>query len=151
MKHLKTFTLALTTLTLALTLFSSCNFGGKKEKSTKAVIQKDGVEVLYFHAKNRCYTCNLIEALTKEVITENFSKEIENGELSFKIIDISTKEGEPIADKFEITWSSVLINKWVDGKVTTANLTEPGFMYASSDPGKYQDLLKAEITTKLAK
>ncbi|MDD3108643.1 MAG: nitrophenyl compound nitroreductase subunit ArsF family protein, partial [Alistipes sp.] len=73
--------------------------------------QQEYVEVLYFHGKPRCVTCNAIEKLTKEVIEENFAAQLKKGEVLFQVIDITTPEGEKIADKYEVTWSSLYINQ----------------------------------------
>lgn len=52
---------------------------------------------------------------------------MKNGTVVFKTVDISTPEGEKIADKYEVTWSSLFVNKWKDGKESRNNLTEFGF------------------------
>ena len=78
--------------------------------------EKDRVEVIYFHGKQRCATCMAIEKNAKEVINTLFANEMKNGTVVFKTVDISTPEGEKIADKYEVTWSSLFVNKWKDGK-----------------------------------
>lgn len=58
--------------------------------------QKTGnrVEILYFHGKQRCATCMAIEKNTRELVNTTFAKELKNGTVVFKIVDISTPEGE---------------------------------------------------------
>ena len=107
--------------------------------------QEDAVEVLYFHGKQRCITCNAIERLTKEVIEQDFAQQLKDGEIIFKVIDISTKEGEKIADAYEVTWSSLYINKWQDGKESRNNMTDFGFSYAKGSP----DVFKAGVKKKI--
>lgn len=94
---------------LAVVALSSCG-GTPKAKSQATVVseQKEYVEVLYFHGKKRCITCNAIERLSKEVVENDFKG---NEKVIFKVIDISTTEGEEIANKYEVTWSSLFINK----------------------------------------
>ena len=101
---------------LALITFSSC--GNSSGNITHEDNSKTGniVEVLYFHGKQRCITCNAIESLTKELIEHEYEQQLKDGKIQFKSIDISTKEGEKIADKYEVTWSSLFINKWTDGQ-----------------------------------
>ncbi len=106
---------------------------------------KDYVEVLYFHGKQRCVTCVAIQKLTKELIEADFAEQIKNGKVVFKEIDISTKEGEKIADKYEVTWSSLFVNKWQDGKETKNNMTDFGFSNAKSSP----DVFKAGVKKKI--
>lgn len=131
---------------LAVIGLTSCgnNQNANTQTSTKAT-QKDVIEVLYFHGKQRCITCNAIEKLTKEVIDKDFAQQLKDGKIVFKVIDISTKEGEKIADKYEVTWSSLYINKWKDGKEAKNNMTDFGFSYAKGSP----DVFKAGIKKKI--
>lgn len=131
---------------LAVIGLTSCgnNQTANAQTSTKAT-QKEYVEVLYFHGKQRCITCNAIEKLTKEVIDKDFAGQLKDGKIIFKVIDISTKEGEKIADKYEVTWSSLFINNWKDGKETKNNMTEFGFSYAKGSP----DVFKAGVKKKI--
>lgn len=131
---------------LAIIGLTSCgnNQNTNAQTSTKAA-QKEYVEVLYFHGKQRCVTCNAIEKLTKEVVEKDFAEQLKNGKVVFKVIDISTKEGEKIADKYEVTWSSLYINKWKDGKETKNNMTDFGFSYAKGSP----DVFKAGVKKKI--
>lgn len=131
---------------LAVIGLTSCgnNQNANAQTSTQAT-QKDAIEVLYFHGKQRCVTCNAIEKLTKEVIDKDFAQQLKDGKIVFKVIDISTKEGEKIADKYEVTWSSLYINKWKDGKEAKNNMTDFGFSYAKGSP----DVFKAGIKKKI--
>lgn len=131
---------------LAVIGLISCgnNQNANAQTSTQAT-QKDVIEVLYFHGKQRCVTCNAIEKLTKEVIDKDFAQLLKDGKIVFKVIDISTNEGEKIADKYEVTWSSLYINKWKDGKEAKNNMTDFGFSYAKGSP----DVFKAGIKKKI--
>ena len=131
---------------LAVIGLSSCgnNQTANAQSSTKAS-QKEVIEVLYFHGKQRCVTCNAIEKLTKEVVDKDFAQQLKDGKIVFKVIDISTKEGEKIADKYEVTWSSLFINKWKDGKEAKNNMTDFGFSYAKGSP----DVFKAGVKKKI--
>lgn len=111
--------------------------------------QKDRVEVIYFHGKQRCATCMAIEKNTREVINSLFADELKNGKIVFKIVDISTPEGEKIADKYEVTWSSLFVNKWKNGKETRNNLTEFGFGNARKNPGAFKKGLADKIHQSL--
>ncbi len=80
--------------------------------------------MIYFHGKQRCLTCKAIEKIAKEVVNNQFANELENGTVVFNTVDISTPEGEQIADRYEVTWSSLFINNWKDGEETRNNMTE---------------------------
>lgn len=91
---------------------ASCGMQGRSEKeiqtSDKAVVEnsevtaKDHVEVLYFHGKQRCATCIAIENNTLAVMKENLSEQVKKGEVVFKVIDISKKENEKIAENMRL-------------------------------------------------
>lgn len=73
---------------------------------------KNYVEVLYFHGKQRCATCIAIEKYAREVVEKDFADERKKGRVVFRVVDISTSEGEKIAKDYRVTWSSLYINGW---------------------------------------
>lgn len=124
-------------LLIALTIsLISCGGNASKKQATTKVQQSDITEVLYFHGKQRCITCNAIEKLTKEVIDS-----LANEKVVMKIIDISQKENEATADKYEVTWSSLILDR--GGKVE--NLTDMGFSYAKGQPEVFKTKLVEAI------
>lgn len=106
---------------------------------------KDRVEVIYFHGKQRCATCMAIEKNAKEAVYAMFADELKNGSVVFRTVDISTPEGEALADKYEVSWSSLYVNKWRGGKETRNDMTKFGFSYARSNP----DLFKKGLSDKI--
>lgn len=121
-------------------LSCSSNSNSKKENTPMEITESDKIEVLYFHSKKRCITCNAIESLSKEVI-----QKINNPDISYKIIDISTEEGEKIADQYEVAWSSLLINN----KGTILDLTKLGFSHAKNQPDVFKQKLEESINSIL--
>lgn len=135
-------------LYILLVVIALASCGNNPKANTQSVTkatQKEYVEVLYFHGKQRCVTCNAIEKLTKEVVEKDFVQQFKDGKIIFKVIDISTKQGERIADKYEVTWSSLFINKWKDGKEARTSMADFGFSYAKNSP----DVFKAGIKEKI--
>lgn len=119
----------------------SCGTDKKSESSeqvSKEVTMKDHVEVLYFHGKQRCPTCIAIENNTKTAIEESFAEEMKSGNVEFKIIDISKTENEKIAEKYEVTWSSLFVVKYKAGKETSENMTEFAFGNARKSPDSFK-------------
>ncbi|MFI3261873.1 MAG: nitrophenyl compound nitroreductase subunit ArsF family protein [Rikenellaceae bacterium] len=108
------------------------NCCGKEAKYAEA----GKVEVLYMHGKQRCATCIAIGTETEAAL-----KELNNENVVMKTIDISTAEGEKIADKYEITSSSLLI---VKGDVVE-NLTVMSFQNARNNPEQFRKNLKESI------
>lgn len=102
------------------------------------------MEVLYFHGKQRCATCMAIESNTKAAMEESFADQIKKGEVVFKVIDISKKENEKIAEKYEVTWSSLFVVKYKNGQETSENMTEFAFGNARKSPDVFKSgLVKA--------
>lgn len=143
-------------LAMAICLgLTACGGNGTKKDNAVKVEQsqpqgtKDCVEVLYFHGKQRCATCMAIEKNTKEAIEAQFSDELKNGTVVFKTIDISKAENEKIAEKYEVTWSSLFISKWKDGKETYENLTEYAFANARTTPDTFKNGIIEKINGML--
>ena len=130
------------------------NNGTKKSASTdveqaQQLEQKDHVEVLYFHGKQRCATCMAIEKNAKEVVEVQFANELKNGTLVFRTIDISDPKNETIAEKYEVTWSSLFVSKWKDGKETYENLTDYAFANARTAPDTFKNGITEKVRTLL--
>ncbi|MBE9487587.1 MAG: thioredoxin [Bacteroidetes bacterium] len=126
-------------LILSLIIISSSTYAQNK------------IEVLYFHGKQRCMTCNAIEKITKEVLQSDYSEELEKGIISMKIYDISLEENRDIAKKYEVSWSTLLVNTWEKGVETSNDMTKTGFMYARKSPEQFKAELKNKINTFLKK
>jgi hypothetical protein len=133
---------------LIVAALSACGNGVPKNQTSQinsidSVSTKNYIEVLYFHNKQRCVTCRAIETLTKEVLETDFAEKLKNRTIAFKVIDISQKENEAITEKYEVSFSSLILNK--GGKVV--NLTDMGFRYAKGSPERFKTLLKDELNT----
>lgn len=111
---------------------------------------RDHVEVMYFHGKQRCATCMAIEKYAREVVEKDFANEKKKGKVVFKIVDISTDEGEKIAKKYRVTWSSLFVNGWKAGKEKRNDMTQFAFKNARKNcdefkrgvSGKIKELMK---------
>ncbi len=136
-------------LAICLVLTACGNDGASKKndnvKTEQVEEEKDRVEVLYFHGKQRCPTCIAIEKNVKKAIETQLADELKNGKVVFKTIDISNPDNEKITEKYEVTWSSLFICKWKDGKEAYENLTEYAFANARNAP----DTFKNEIVEKI--
>lgn len=134
-------------LTLMLGLMSCVNNSESAAQAKNSV--KNHVEVIYFHGKQRCATCVAIERHAKEVVDAMFANEVKDGKVFFKIVDISTPEGEALADKYEVTWSSLFVNAWKEDKETRNNMTEFAFGNARKNPDAFKKGLSAQIRQAL--
>ena len=123
----------------------ACSGTKSKEGNTSQI--KNGVEVLYFHAKQRCATCMAIENNTKALLEESFSKEINDSLILFRSLEIT--ENPEIARKHQVSFSSLIIVDIENGKETPVNLTDFAFSKARTSPDTFKDELKTTIIEML--
>ncbi len=132
---------------IALSIIACGESKTKNETIIEKQENKNSVEVLYFHGKQRCATCVAIEENTKQLIEERFSEQISKGELVFKTIDIN--ENETLADKYEITWSSLLVVDNENGKEIVEDLTNFAFTNALNSPDEFKEGVSKTINNML--
>ena len=138
---------------LLMSLVTLICFGGAVNAQTKKVVKKTQdktvVEVLYFHSKQRCPTCIAIGDNPKDVVSKEFAQQVKAGQVKFKEIDISTAEGEKIGDKYRVTWSSLFVNQWKNGKEKRNDMTSFGFENARNNTQAFRTGLKNKINQLL--
>ncbi len=106
------------------------------------------IEVIDFHSTHRCKTCNAIEANTSYTLNTFFSKELENGDITFRIINVDKKENESMAEKFEATGTALFLNVIHEGQESQINLTDFAFM-KGNDKADFSETLKLKIEDAL--
>lgn len=134
-KILKTVTFSF----LGLFLLVSCK-GNQNEKIAESVNepQNTGIEVIYFYGKQRCSTCMAMEKFAKEAVDSAFADKTKEGTICFRSVDITTPEGERLADLFEVSSSSLYIvdnNPYKNEKV---DMTAFGFRNARNNREVYK-------------
>lgn len=118
-------------ITAVVVLFMSMNFGTAQNKPTGT-----GVEVYYFHATNRCVTCNAVESVTKEALQQYYSDRV-----SFQSINREEDKSNPLVKKHQISGQTLLVTKGEK----TVNLTNFAFMNARTKPEKLKAKIKETI------
>ena len=71
------------------------------------------------------------------------------GKVRFKEIDISTPEGEELANTYQVSWSSLYINQWKDGKEQRNDMTRLGFQYAKNKTDHFKQEIRKKINQLL--
>ncbi|MCF7870243.1 MAG: nitrophenyl compound nitroreductase subunit ArsF family protein [Candidatus Omnitrophica bacterium] len=85
----------------------------------------DKVIVYYFHTTFRCPSCHKIEQYTEGAIKEYFAKEIESGDLEYKVINIEEKGNEHFVQDYKLYTKSVVLTLIEDGKeIRSKNLEQ---------------------------
>lgn len=107
------------------------------------------IEVVYFHAPNRCPSCLANETQTKQVIEKYFKNEISKGQVSFVSLDLKEDKNKALVEKYEIVFPTLLILKKLGSTEVKTDYTNTAFDYAFNEPEKYEQLLQAEILKQL--
>ncbi len=118
---------------VVIALLVSCGNAGNNGNAG-VEIEEGKLNVLSFHGKKRCITCNAIEDLTREVVAE-----LGNQDIVLKVIDID--ENEELSNRYEVAFSSLIL---VDGE-RVVNLTEMAFAHAKNEPEVFKAKLKEEL------
>jgi len=105
-------------------------------KQTASSQKGSKVQVYYFHFTHRCATCMAVEKESEKAIAGLYGATVK-----FKAYNLDETEGQKMGEKLQISGQTLLIvygNKRI-------NLTNEGFMYARSNPGKLKEILKEKI------
>lgn len=134
----------LSTLLVSLFLFS-CT-GKAQNKSTVTKVEAKTIQVYDFHTTNRCITCKAIEANTKYTLDTYFAEELENGTITFQVVNIDEDENYELAKKFKASGTSLFLNVIGSEKEKQIDLTAFAFTY-----GKKQEDFSNRLKNKLEK
>ncbi len=77
---------------------------------------EDGVIVYYFHTTRRCYSCRLLEALTKEAIEREFSDALRQHRLEYRPINIDLEKNQHFVDDYRLYTKSVVLVQFMGGE-----------------------------------
>ncbi len=128
-------------IALFVLAFTQSACGPRPPKDNPQQHNEGVVQVLYFHGNQRCVTCRAIEKQCLELLDTEYAEAQKNGLLRFRSINFSDRENETTANRYEVTWSSLILDK--DSQVV--NLTDMAFRYAKSEPATFKVQLKQEI------
>lgn len=103
------------------------------------------IDVYYFHGDRRCKTCKAVGSVSKEYLESNYAKEMEAGIINFHDVNFDQEEHKILAEKMEVSGSSLLIKCTKGTLVRVENITNQAFMYAVVNPKKLEELIAKEI------
>lgn len=130
----------ITTLFIMLLAIVLPGFSGMAQETNARPAQ---VDVYYFHATNRCPTCEAIERETKKTIQGSFAEQYENGTVKLHILNLDDKDNKALVNKYGIYGSSLILVPANGGEVV--NLTNKAFLYALD----HSFAFRKELRTKL--
>jgi|WetSurMetagenome_2_1015567.scaffolds.fasta_scaffold1385238_1 hypothetical protein len=124
---------------IAMILITGSAFSQKTAKLT----------IVYFHAEHRCPTCLSIEANTKKTLDTYFAKQLKDGTIKFKVLNVEDSKNQKLVEKYQAEGSSLYLTTVTGKKETTNDLTNFAFSYSRNEPEKFIAGLKEEIEKDL--
>lgn len=125
----------------------------KQRKAVLSVQQvpqttKSKVIAYYFHGTYRCATCQTIERYSREAIENYFSKELRDGRLEFKPLNVDEPENRHFIQDYQLFTKSLVITLYRDDKqIKWKNLTD--VWVHVGDKEKFYKYVKEEIESLL--
>ena len=130
-------------------VFTGCSGKAQTPNSTPAA-GPNRIDVLDFHTTHRCKACLTIEQLTKELLTESYSSEMEKGLITFRLINADDESNEAIVNKYLAFGTTLIISTVNDGQETHLDLTSFAFMNANNE-AQFKAGLKEHLEDSLQK
>jgi hypothetical protein len=134
---------------IAVLLITACGQKGNQntqvqsEQPTEAAVASEAkVVVYYFHGKQRCKTCLAVQEIAQKTVTTQFGT---NPEVQFIEVDITEATQQNIVDKFEVTWSSLILAT----NDNHTDITDQAFSMALANPQGLADFLTEETNKML--
>lgn len=136
-------------LILTVSILCACNSSTGDTPNNPEVTPtvQNGVEVVYFHRTQRCYSCEYAEDGVQYTIDNYFADELASGELVFMSIDVQDKENAELVDKYGAYTSSLFMNKVVDGVEHIEEITKIWLVVGNDQA--FVDTVKKEIEERL--
>ncbi len=129
-------------LLLSFVLVALIGISGNAQSKPETVVkQKGDVEVYYFHMTLRCTTCKTVEAEARKNVEMLYPDQVKTGKISFIALNLEEATGKAMGEKLGVNSQTLLIVQG-DQKI---NITNEGFLYASSKPQKFTEVMKTTI------
>ena len=81
--------------------------------------QKRKLIAYYFHGTARCASCRAIEAYSAEAIQKAFDKELKEGTLEWKPVNVEEKGNEHFVQDYKLYTKSLILSEVLGGKQTS--------------------------------
>jgi hypothetical protein len=134
-------------LIVAGCVFTACSTPSQNPDSTLEPSIDNGVEVVYFHRLNRCYSCTYAEDKVRYTLDTFYSDELADGELVFTAVNVQDDANSAIIDKYGAYTSSLYMNKVVNGVDDIENIT--GIWFLIGKDQEFVDYVNEEIAERL--
>ncbi|HPS63108.1 MAG TPA: nitrophenyl compound nitroreductase subunit ArsF family protein [Bacteroidales bacterium] len=135
-------------LSLLLAALTACPVYAQKPGNPA---KQPTVSVYYFHPTERCPIDQSIEETTRTLMRTDFSREIKEGTVDFRVINTDDKANQKLVSQFVMNAQALYVIKHNGGKETRNDLTEFAFSHCQGNPGKFKAELKQAVLKALQK
>ncbi len=108
----------------------------------------DGIIAYYFHGNARCHSCITIESLTDQAIQANFSDNLQNGSLIWRVVNTDKSENEHFTDDYQLYTKSVILAEFRDGSQVRWKNLDRVWRLINNEAG-FKEYIHEEITAFL--
>ena len=122
--------------------------GDQSEGTAIDTLPADGVVVYYFHGTKRCGTCNKMERLTAEVVSDRFSERRRDGSVAFRTVNLETDATRHFIADFELASKAVVMVERSGGKDLAWRRLD-AIWEKIADDGAYSDYIAENLTACL--
>ncbi|MBN2724285.1 MAG: hypothetical protein JXR95_09465 [Deltaproteobacteria bacterium] len=105
--------------------------------------------VYYFHGTKRCYTCNLIENQTVKALNDGFKKEMTDGTIKFRSINLDKPENEHFVKDFQLKGRVIVMAYLKNSKPVYKRIDDVFTRVRQGD--KFLEYIKAQVAVFLLK
>lgn len=109
------------------------------------------VDVVYFHAAQRCVTCLCFEQHITSVIDKYYQDTISGGKLTYKVLNVQAPENREMARKYKAVGSQLFINVIIKGVDNIADIQDIWSWKCSGNPVSFERKVKTVIDQALLK
>jgi cytochrome c biogenesis protein CcdA len=105
------------------------------------------VEVVYFHPRFRCVSCNNVEKFAEEVTEDEFAEEVEDGKVVFRSLEIDDPNNDELVDELGVTGSSLYIVAEGNGEREHSEIKSVWLHW--NDPKRCKEIITSELNSVL--
>ena len=119
---------------------------GTNSTATNAV---NRVDVVYFHANQRCVTCLCFEEHINKVIDTYFQDALNSGKLTYQVLNLQQPENADISKKYRAVGSQLFVNVIIKGVDDIEDVQNIWNWKCTNDPKGFELKVKNIIEGRL--
>ncbi|MBU4241123.1 MAG: hypothetical protein KKE79_04985 [Actinobacteria bacterium] len=134
---------------LLVALLAGC-CAARKDNGSGSTISKgdvEKVELVHFHPRFRCVSCNNIEKYAREVAGNDFKEQMEDGKLEYRSLEIEDENNRELVDELDVGGSSLYLIISGDGKRTHREIKDVWLYWDKPDEAK--QIIKEDLSKYL--